>query len=69
MITFGVVATKGGVTAFTKALAVDEARHGVRVNAVREQGRGRRMALNRIPGRSSVRAWVAVLWAWLCPQG
>jgi len=28
------VATKGGVTAFTKALAVDEARHGVRVNAV-----------------------------------
>ena len=28
------VATKGGITAFTKALAVDEARHGVRVNAV-----------------------------------
>ncbi len=27
-------ATKGGITAFTKALAVDEARHGVRVNAV-----------------------------------
>ncbi len=28
------VATKGGVNALTKALAVDEARHGVRVNAV-----------------------------------
>jgi NAD(P)-dependent dehydrogenase (short-subunit alcohol dehydrogenase family) len=28
------VATKGAVTAFTKALAVDEAVHGVRVNAV-----------------------------------
>lgn len=27
-------ATKGGITALTKALAVDEARHGVRVNAV-----------------------------------
>lgn len=28
------VATKGGITALTKALAVDEARYGVRVNAV-----------------------------------
>ena len=28
------VATKGAVLAFTKALAIDEARHGVRVNAV-----------------------------------
>ena len=28
------VATKGGINALTKALAVDEARHGVRVNAV-----------------------------------
>jgi NAD(P)-dependent dehydrogenase (short-subunit alcohol dehydrogenase family) len=28
------VATKGGITAFTKALAVDEAAHGVRVNSV-----------------------------------
>lgn len=28
------VATKGGITAFTKALAVDEAAHGVRVNVV-----------------------------------
>lgn len=28
------VATKGAITAFTKALAVDEAVHGVRVNAV-----------------------------------
>lgn len=28
------VATKGGITAFTKALAVDEAPHGVRVNSV-----------------------------------
>lgn len=28
------VATKGAVTAFTKALAIDEAAHGVRVNAV-----------------------------------
>lgn len=28
------VATKGGITALTKALAIDEARHGVRVNAV-----------------------------------
>lgn len=28
------VATKGGVSAFTKALAIDEAVHGVRVNAV-----------------------------------
>ena len=28
------VATKGAVTAFTKALAVDEAAHGVRVNSV-----------------------------------
>jgi NAD(P)-dependent dehydrogenase (short-subunit alcohol dehydrogenase family) len=28
------VSTKGGITAFTKALAVDEARHGVRVNVV-----------------------------------
>lgn len=28
------VATKGAVTAFTKALAVDEARYGVRVNSV-----------------------------------
>ena len=28
------VSTKGGITAFTKALAVDEARNGVRVNAV-----------------------------------
>jgi NAD(P)-dependent dehydrogenase (short-subunit alcohol dehydrogenase family) len=28
------VATKGGITAFTKALAVDEAAHEVRVNAV-----------------------------------
>jgi NAD(P)-dependent dehydrogenase (short-subunit alcohol dehydrogenase family) len=28
------VATKGGISAFTKALAVDEARHGVRVNTV-----------------------------------
>jgi NAD(P)-dependent dehydrogenase (short-subunit alcohol dehydrogenase family) len=28
------VATKGGITAFTKALAVDEARNGVRVNVV-----------------------------------
>jgi len=28
------VATKGGVTAFTKALAIDEAVHGVRVNSV-----------------------------------
>lgn len=28
------VATKGGITAFTKALAVDEAVHGVRVNCV-----------------------------------
>ena len=27
-------ATKGGVSAFTRALAIDEARHGVRVNAV-----------------------------------
>jgi NAD(P)-dependent dehydrogenase (short-subunit alcohol dehydrogenase family) len=28
------VTTKGGITAFTKALAIDEAVHGVRVNAV-----------------------------------
>jgi NAD(P)-dependent dehydrogenase (short-subunit alcohol dehydrogenase family) len=28
------VATKGAVTAFTKALAIDEAEHGVRVNSV-----------------------------------
>ena len=28
------VATKGGITAFTKALAVDEAAHEVRVNSV-----------------------------------
>jgi NAD(P)-dependent dehydrogenase (short-subunit alcohol dehydrogenase family) len=28
------VATKGAITAFTKALAIDEAQHGVRVNAV-----------------------------------
>jgi NAD(P)-dependent dehydrogenase (short-subunit alcohol dehydrogenase family) len=28
------VATKGGVTAFTKALALDEAAHDVRVNSV-----------------------------------
>ena len=28
------VATKGAVLSFTKALAIDEARHGVRVNAV-----------------------------------
>ena len=28
------VATKGAITAFTKALAVDEAEHGVRVNSV-----------------------------------
>lgn len=28
------VATKGGITAFTKALAVDEAQHDVRVNSV-----------------------------------
>jgi NAD(P)-dependent dehydrogenase (short-subunit alcohol dehydrogenase family) len=28
------VATKGAITAFTKALAVDEAAHGVRVNCV-----------------------------------
>jgi NAD(P)-dependent dehydrogenase (short-subunit alcohol dehydrogenase family) len=28
------VATKGAITAFTKALAVDEAAHGVRANAV-----------------------------------
>jgi NAD(P)-dependent dehydrogenase (short-subunit alcohol dehydrogenase family) len=28
------VATKGGITALTKALAVDEARHGVRVNSI-----------------------------------
>ena len=28
------VATKGAVTAFTKALAIDEAKHGVRVNSV-----------------------------------
>ena len=28
------VATKGAVTAFTKALAIDEAHHGVRVNSV-----------------------------------
>ena len=28
------VATKGGLTAFTKALAVDEAKYGVRVNSV-----------------------------------
>jgi len=28
------VATKGAITAFTKALAIDEARHGVRVNSV-----------------------------------
>lgn len=27
-------ATKGGLVAFTKALAIDEARHGVRVNAI-----------------------------------
>jgi len=27
-------ATKGGITAFTKALAIDEARYGVRVNSV-----------------------------------
>jgi NAD(P)-dependent dehydrogenase (short-subunit alcohol dehydrogenase family) len=28
------VATKGAITAFTKALAIDEAVHGVRVNSV-----------------------------------
>jgi NAD(P)-dependent dehydrogenase (short-subunit alcohol dehydrogenase family) len=28
------VATKGGITAFTKALAIDEAPHGVRVNCI-----------------------------------
>ncbi len=28
------VTTKGGITAFTKALAIDEARHGIRVNSV-----------------------------------
>ncbi|MGI9069176.1 MAG: SDR family oxidoreductase [Pyrinomonadaceae bacterium] len=28
------VATKGAITAFTKALAIDEAEHGVRVNSV-----------------------------------
>ena len=28
------VTTKGGITALTKALAIDEARHGVRVNSV-----------------------------------
>jgi len=28
------VATKGGITAFTKALAIDEAKNGVRVNSV-----------------------------------
>ncbi len=28
------VATKGGITSFTKALAIDEAAHGVRVNSV-----------------------------------
>ena len=28
------VATKGAITAFTKALAIDEAEHGVRANSV-----------------------------------
>ncbi|XP_045194076.2 17-beta-hydroxysteroid dehydrogenase 14-like [Mercenaria mercenaria] len=28
------VATKGGITSFTKALAIDEAKYGVRVNAI-----------------------------------
>ena len=28
------VATKGAITAFTKALAIDEAKHGVRVNSI-----------------------------------
>ena len=28
------VATKGAITAFTKALAIDEAEHGVRVNSI-----------------------------------
>ena len=28
------VATKGAITAFTKALAIDEAAHGVRVNSI-----------------------------------
>jgi len=41
------VATKGAITAFTKALAVDEAAHGVRVNCVSPGTSGHRCGRRR----------------------
>jgi NAD(P)-dependent dehydrogenase (short-subunit alcohol dehydrogenase family) len=58
-------ATKGGITAFTKSLAVDEARHGVRVNVVLP---GCIATLASITRPQELKELVAS-WSWLNREG
>lgn len=58
------VATKGAITGFTKALAVDEARHGVRVNAVLPGVIYTPMTASFIESQSDPKAYRDYLFSW-----
>ncbi len=64
-------ATKGGITALTRALAVDEARNGVRVNAVLPGSimtRRRRQLEDDATDRSALHDFIEA-WPWLGRSG
>ena len=64
-------ATKGGINALTKALAVDEAHHGVRVNAVLPGNIRTPMAMAKIAKAENPRALEELIdsWQWSGRRG